>query len=354
MLFSGAYGYISDYLLLWALLISLFAHTWFFFKLFPSGRYKKTGLVLGNGLVLLCMLGVVGMAMETHIRFTMVQTDSFGASLPARRWFAIHTRLNSFGYRDDAWSRDKKPGVRRIAFVGDSFAYGWGIEREEDRLTELIQARFDRRDPGAVEVLNVAKPGWNTGDEAVAIREVIEQLDVDEVVLCYVPNDIEGLIPKTEGFDPTRPPDPKYVNLDVSCVVDYLYRRIYLPRVPSVRGYHDWLARGYATESVWRAQQRQLHAIGELCRERGVKLTVALFPFIMVSGEGLNCEALNRLLGRFLATNHIDALDLAPVIGGVPPSELVVNAADAHPNERAHRMFAEAIWSALYADGARR
>jgi len=349
MLVSGAYGYISDYLLLWAMLISLFVHTWFFFKLFPRSKYRKTGLVLGNLLVFFCMLGAVAMAVVTNIRFTAVATDSFGVSLPARRWFAIYTRVNSFGFRDDEWTREKPPGVHRIAFVGDSFTYGWGIKDEKDRFTELIQARFDKRDPGKVQVLNVAKPGWNTGDEAAALPDILDQLHIDEVVLCYVPNDIEGLIPTAKDFNPTRPPDSKFFNLDVSCLVDYLYRRIYLPRVPSVRGYDDWLARGYATDEIWRRHQQQLYHIAEICRERGVTLTVALFPFIKTSGQGLKCEALNQVLERFLGRIHIASIDLAPVIAGVPPSKLVVNAADAHPNERANRMFAGAIWSALYA-----
>ncbi len=49
MLTSGAYGFLVDYLVLWLALISLVAHTVFFFKLFPREKHKKTaegGLVL--------------------------------------------------------------------------------------------------------------------------------------------------------------------------------------------------------------------------------------------------------------------------------------------------------------------
>ena len=91
------------------------------------------------------MLGVIAMAAETYLRFVAVYTDSFGVSLPARRWFALYTNLNSLGCRDKEWSVARSSGVRRIAFVGDSFTYGWGIERVEDRFVDLIQAEFDRR-----------------------------------------------------------------------------------------------------------------------------------------------------------------------------------------------------------------
>jgi hypothetical protein len=35
----------------------------------------------------------------------------------------------------------------------------------KDRFTDQLQSIFDAKDPNAIEVMNVAKPGWNTGDE---------------------------------------------------------------------------------------------------------------------------------------------------------------------------------------------
>ncbi len=346
---SGAYGYLLDYLLFWGVVVSLFVHTWCFFKLFPRKKYKKTGLVLGNALVLLCMLSVVALALESRIRFTLVETDSFGVSLPARRWFALNTSLNSLGCRDKEWAVEKPPGVRRIAFVGDSFTYGWGIARVADRFPDLVQARFDARVPGTVEILNVAKPGWNTGDELQPIKDMIERYSVDEVTLCYVPNDIEGLIATTDDFNPTRPPDPVLFNPDSSCLLDYLYRRLYLPRLPTVQGFHDWLAAGYADEPTWRRHQQQLFAIKRLCDEHDVRLRVALIPFIRTGGEKLQLDKLHALLGHFLSVNGFDHVDLLPALAGATAADLVVNAADAHPNEEANRRFAKALWQAFYA-----
>ena len=35
-------------------------------------------------------------------------------------------------------------------------------------------------------------------------------------------------------------------------------------------------------------------------------------------------------------------------IAGITPKDLTVNSHDSHPNERAHELFAEAIWQAFY------
>ena len=114
---SGAFGYLTDYLLWLAIYVSLLVHTWCFFRFFPRDKHRKSGLLIGNGLVAVCMLGMIALAAESYLRFAAVHTDAFGMSLPARRWFALHTDLNSLGCRDAEWgagqSRRRAPcGVR--------------------------------------------------------------------------------------------------------------------------------------------------------------------------------------------------------------------------------------------------
>jgi len=349
MLTSGVFGYPTDYLLFWLIFVSLVIHTWCFFRYFPRKKQPRTALVLGNGLVFACMLSVVALAAETHLRFVSVETDAFGMSLPARRWFAIYGTLNSVGFRDREWAPGDRPDVRRIAFVGDSFTYGWGIEKRADRFPDLIQARFDAEAPGTVEVMNVAKPGWDTTGETPAVDGVIDGYGVDEVVLCYVANDIEKLLPRTPDFDPIRPPEPGWVNLSTSCLLDYLYRRVWVPMVPTVRHYHDWLADGFADPDIWKAHRRQLTELIDVCREREVAIRVVLLPFIRTGGEKFDAGRLHAKLSELFEELGVPVVDLLPVIAGENPARLVVNGQDAHPNQRAHKLFADAIWKAFYA-----
>jgi hypothetical protein len=387
MLAVGAFGYPADYLFCWILFLSLLIHAWCFFRGFPKERFPKLGLLLGNGLVFLCMLAAVGLIAETHLRFLAVETDAFGLSLPARRWFALHTRLNALGCRDEEWPVHKPPGTYRIAFVGDSFTYGWGVEREEERFTELVQDRLNpsrareeadgvrdegtkvRRDEGEgsrdqgieasrianwesaignFEVFNVAKPGWGTGDQIEPIASMIDVYGVDEVVLCYVPNDIEKLIPVRDGFNPVRPPMPALFNPDSSCLLDHLYWHCYVPRVATVADYFDWLAEGFADVRIWHEHQRQFGAIIDLCRTRGVSLRVVLLPFLRTTGDKYQPARLHDTLRGFFAANDVPVVDLLAALSGIDRASLVVNANDAHPNQRAHALFAEAIWQAFY------
>jgi hypothetical protein len=413
MMTSGAFGYLGDYALWWVLCLSLVIHTWCFFKFFPTKKYRKSGLVIGNVLVLACLLGVAALVGESYYRFLCVETDSFGMSLPAQRWFVLYTDLNSSNFRDEEWTKEKPAGTRRIAFVGDSFTYGWGIEREEDRFPDrtegMLNARLadstpprlkpwatqvvrtadtavahsdaPNRNPNqnhhrnqsrdshgadttgdadqsrdghgavgspCVEVMNVAKPGWDSGAELEAIREMIEVYDWDEVVLCYVPNDIEELLPRSESFDPISPPQPRWINPTTSCLFEHLYYTIWVPRVATVSRYHDWLAAGFADDSLWQAHQDQLSGIIQECQDHDVTLRIVLLPFHRVSGKAFQSERIHAMVRAFFEARHVQVLDLLPVVAGIDPADLIVNSHDAHPNEHANALYAEAIWETFY------
>lgn len=344
---AGYFGYWCDYLLWWGIFLSVVIHTWCFFRFFPRSRWPRAGLFLGNALVFVCLLGSLMLVAESYLRFAYVATDSFGMSLPAKRWFALHTRLNSQGCRDPEWTPVKPLGVRRMAFVGDSFTYGWGIERVEDRFSNLIQKRLSKKGM-AVEVLNVAKPGWNTGDEIQPIKDMIDVYHVDEIVLCHVSNDIEDLIGRTATFDPKASPEPSWFNIASTCLGDYLYRRLFLGRSPLVRDYFEELTRAYDNPAVSAKHHERLQVVIDVCRERGVTLRVVLLPQIQDLGDGVGQTALHDRLGNWFRERGVDTVDLHSALEGEERGALVVNGLDAHPNGRAHQLFGEAIWKAFY------
>ena len=79
-------------------------------------------------------------------------------------------------------------------------------------------------------------------------------------------------------------------------------------------------------------------------------LGVALLPFIQTAGEKYRPKHLHDMLGEFFKDQQVPVVDLLPTIAGRDRDELMVNRRDAHPNEQAHQLFAEAIWLGFYAD----
>lgn len=345
---SGAYGYFSDYLLWWIVFASAILHTGCFFKLFPATYRPRLRLILGNGLIAICMLCFTGLIAETYLRFVSVETDAMGATLTTRRWKMIYPKLNSWYCRDREWAQNKPSDVYRIAFVGDSFTYGWGINDENDRFTNLIRQKFDHRSDRSIEVMNVAWVDWDTKNEWQASRDMIQQYDVDEIVLCYLPNDIDKRIPMNKNENYRKPPKSRWFNTDSSFLLDYIYYRVYAPRISSIQSYSDWLWSGYMNEEVWKQHQADLTEIINLCRNQQVNLRVALLPLINTSVGQYQSEVIHSKLTRFFEEHQVPTVDLLPAIQKQNPADLVVNAHDSHPNERANKLFAEAIWNAFY------
>ena len=70
-------------------------------------------------------------------------------------------RHNELGFRDDAPQNSSKP---KIAFIGDSFVWGFGVEKNE-RFTEFL-----RRDRPDWEVLNWGVSGYGTDQEYLLLQ----------------------------------------------------------------------------------------------------------------------------------------------------------------------------------------
>lgn len=95
-------------------------------------------------------------------------------------------RTNSAGFADRERSREKPAGFFRIAVIGDSIAFGWGVD-PEDRYSDVLE-RFlnDTTTSGPrYEVLNFGIPGYNTVMEAALLKERVWAYKPDALVLGY-------------------------------------------------------------------------------------------------------------------------------------------------------------------------
>lgn len=94
-------------------------------------------------------------------------------------------RINSAGFRDRERANQTAPGVRRIVLLGDSMSWGWGVE-EGERFSDLLDERLG----SAVEVINLAVPGYGTDQELWLLEEVGLRLRPAVVLLGFVLNDV--------------------------------------------------------------------------------------------------------------------------------------------------------------------
>ncbi len=114
-----------------------------------------------------------------------------GYTLKPRAELSIYDdtfRSNLLGYRTGPPA--KPPGTFRVAFVGDSWTYGMGIERAES-FPEVVAALANEKagQSQRIEAWTLALPGYNTFNQMAALWFHYHRLQPDAVVICPTAND---------------------------------------------------------------------------------------------------------------------------------------------------------------------
>src|SRR5690606_28773324 len=99
-------------------------------------------------------------------------------------------RTNSLGFRGPEISAAKPDGTFRILILGDSVAYGTGVDDEVTFLRRW-EAELNASGRGRFEVVNTGHPMYDTNQELALLRDEGLSLQPDLVLLVYVVNDIE-------------------------------------------------------------------------------------------------------------------------------------------------------------------
>ena len=145
--------------------------------------HPTVGVTLRPGVRDCMRMATVGPRSSRSLPAVDIQDD-----LERRRQVPFHVSTNSLGFRGPEISQDPAPGVTRIACVGDSVTYGYGVDNGED-FCSLLQERL----PGKVETINVGIPGQSSGMMLEYLRAKVLPLRPHIVIISVGINDIAFL-----------------------------------------------------------------------------------------------------------------------------------------------------------------
>ena len=97
--------------------------------------------------------------------------------------FRTNVRINENGLRDREHSYDRQNDIERILVLGDSFAWGYGVE-ESQRFSQLLEKAL------GVEVINAGVSGYSTDQELLWYRNEGIKYETDLVILVVAGNDV--------------------------------------------------------------------------------------------------------------------------------------------------------------------
>jgi lysophospholipase L1-like esterase len=308
-----------------------------------SQRPRGGRLSLLAGSVLLTLL-----AMELALRAAAPDVPRPTGYSPVNTDLRFGRPRNARGYRDVERALEKPPDTRRLVVLGDSFAWGAGIEYE-DTWAQRLERGLARRHGERWEAVNLALPGLSASDYAAQLPAEALPYAPDVVVLGWVLNDAETKDQMKARERAHREAEAgRASQLEASALLRFVRGRLLATRAARERvEYHRALYRD--ADPGWQEARRSLRTIGGLLRERGVPWLVAIFPLF---GNPLDDRYpfadVHARVAQAAAESGARVVDLLPAYRGLRHELLVVDGErDEHPNEIAHRIAASVLLRAL-------
>ncbi len=248
----------------------------------------------------------------------------------------VPVKTNGCGMRGREVSIRKPEGTVRVAFLGDSFTFGWGV-KIEDAFTSVVERNLNRVEDGKqkVEVLNFGVPGYSTFQEVALFKERGLDFSPDVVVVYFVENDF-GL--------------PFYVR-DLNNPSKLL---------PSL-GIFKLASQALGKSDAERFQSsnfdanRSLLDLASVCEARGIPVLLVINPKTSEVDSRRKLWALKQHRIKYFSI--FNDLKRAIADEGVPENTLQLPN-DRHPSAVKHRILGDImtphIWAALPAQRAER
>ena len=340
-------GWTSDYLAFWAVWIGIGVVTFAFLRR-SRAKSSRARLVAGNALVLALLLWTAVLGAESYLRYVYDATDSYGLTLTNYSWFGRHVQVNSQGFRDREFDAGGTSGVTRVACVGDSFTFAYGVADPANAWPQRLGVALAARGDARFDVRNHGVVGLDTGAEVELVERLVRDGAADRVILGYCLNDADDLLPPALRFDRGTAPRLPWIEPTRSFLADFLWFRLRLRDDPRVGGYFDWVEVAYADPVVLRQQTERFRRMAEACRTASVPLDVVVFPLFHAWGADYRFDACHDRVAAAWKSAGIDVIDLRDAYRGIAGENLVVNRCDAHPNARAHDIAARAVFDRAF------
>ena len=105
-----------------------------------------------------------------------------GPNVKETKYKMMDVSINALGFRGRLFEPVKKPGVFRIVIFGGSNTFGASVN-DEDTYPAQMQAIFDEKYPGKVEVWNAGICAYEMSQDVAYAETVIKKYDPDLVIL---------------------------------------------------------------------------------------------------------------------------------------------------------------------------
>ncbi len=253
----------------------------------------------------------------------------------------IYYKINSDGYRDYEFG-PKSDKVFRITAIGDSFTIGEGVYASQS-FPKVVEKSLRAKGAG-VEVFNLGVNGHGIRDEWVTLDTALPRYRPDLVLWAYVLNDISHA--DIDLWTLRKRGSMKKGANTPSKLYNYIKKR--LQRRSYSGDYFDFINQLYQDPTMWGELEKLFKEAVLKIRKNNADIVVILFPDLNgYNKDGYRFEPVHEKLRAIFEANGVSYIDMTKSYQEYGPLKLRVHAVDAHPNEIAHQIAAEALASEI-------
>ncbi|HEY9036390.1 MAG TPA: SGNH/GDSL hydrolase family protein [Pseudomonadales bacterium] len=249
--------------------------------------------------------------------------------------------INSQGFRGDDFPLAKSPGTTRIAIIGDSVAYGYGVALADSfprRLEGLLQANGF-----PVEVLNFAISGHGSVAEAELLHQRVWEYQPDIVLLAYVLNDPVPPQLMMENIGAAMRATARLDRVARKSQLGAWLLLLWMDASRVMLGGMDRYRSFYESDEYWQPVVQSIEAMQAEALAHDVPLLAAIFPLFR-DFNNYPLTYCHEQAGQLFEATGIPYVDL---LGVYRQSDyrrfMLVESDDTHPNPAGHEVAAESL-----------
>ncbi len=300
-----------------------------------------------NPVLSVCALMLGLLVVETVSRAKTILAPSIQGfpTYSTTAWERRYASLNREGFRDREHPLAATTGTRRLLLVGDSYGFGMGIERPEDRVGERMARRLSEATGEVWEGINASRPNSNTLDEIRFLQQMLPY-HPDLVILLYVFNDADYLH-SSGGEAVAGNPSTLVGRLSLLRLLfnnSYAFQEFYVrARRIFFRVKGSGPGSVYNDDGLLQTHLADVARFVAIAEEAGA--TVAIVPF---DNSLPGAPPLQKHYHRFVeaaSSRGLPVVSLEHAFDAYSAEQLRVNGLDSHPNELADSVAVEQAWS---------
>ncbi len=306
---------------------------------------------IGAGIVAVWVTVIVLLVAEGGLRlWALIAPQPQGyPTYTTALWGRKFASLNKLGFRDAEHTAQKSHDMKRLLIVGDSLAFGWGVQSTDDRFGEQLAEHLKKQSVANWEVLNASLGDTDTLTH-IQYLQTMQSYQPDVILLLYAFNDIDYVVPVTPRDGPSEPMTSLRDRLSpvrllfTNC---FLFQEVYV-RLRMLA--YQTLAAGegqayedpYHDDAILNRHLQDVSLFVSLASRTGA--IVAIVPFdIKIAASPAHRRRYEHFVQAVMA-HGLPVWSAGPeVFARYAYKDLIVNKLDSHPNALAHRLLATRI-----------